>query len=58
MENLEEKWQDVMVERFISADEEIYAVLSDGKVLTAEVGDFKWQYLMPDLPSVRMLALS
>jgi len=47
-----------MVERFISADEEIYAVLSDGKVLTAEVDDFKWQYLMPDLPSVRMLALS
>mgnify|MGYP001066702832 CR=1 FL=1 len=57
MENLEEKWQDVMVERFISADEEIYAVLSDGKVLTAEIGEFSWQYLMPALARVRMIAL-
>jgi len=58
MENLEEKWQDVMVERFISADEAIHAVLSNGKVLTAEIGDFSWQYLMPAVPEVRMLALS
>ena len=58
MENLEEKWQDVMVERFVSADEDIYAVLSNGKVLTAEIGEFSWQYLMPAVPQVRMLALN
>ena len=58
MRNLDEKWQNVMVERFVSDDEDIFAVLSDGKVLTAKIDAFSWQYLLPAVPEVRMLALN
>jgi photosystem II stability/assembly factor-like uncharacterized protein len=58
MQNLEESWQNTMVERFVSDEEEIYAILSNGKILTAAIGDFSWQSLLPSVPEVRMLALN
>ena len=57
MGNLEEKWPEAMVERFLSANNEIYAVLSNGKILTARTREFSWQYLLPEIGNVTMLAL-
>lgn len=55
MKNLEEKWTDTMVERFVSDNESIYALLSNGKLLTAKIGDFSWQYFLPGIHNVMML---
>ena len=57
MDSIEERWQDTMVERFIASDGEIFAVLSNGKLLTAKTGDFSWQYLLPGINNAAILTL-
>ncbi len=57
MDNLEDKWPNAMVERFVSADEELFVVLSNGKLLTAHIGEFSWQYLLPGIENAVMLGL-
>jgi photosystem II stability/assembly factor-like uncharacterized protein len=58
MGNLEEKWPQAMVERFVTFDDQIFAVLSNGKILTAKIGPFSWQYLLPNIGNVLMIAFS
>ena len=57
MDNIEDQWPEAMVERFVAADGEIFAVLSNGKILTAQTDDFSWQYLLPGIGKAVMLAL-
>ncbi len=57
MENLADKWPDAMVERFVTVEDEIFAVLSNGKLLTARTDSFAWQYLLPGIEDAVMLAL-
>ena len=57
MDNLEEKWPGTMVERFFGTEDELFAVLSNGKILTSRMGEFKWQYLLPGIGKVVMVSL-
>jgi hypothetical protein len=57
MDNLVEKWPEAMVERFLAADGELYAVLSNGKILVSQTGAFQWQYLLPAVENAVMLSL-
>ena len=57
MDNLKDKWPDTMVERFFGTDDELFAVLSNGKILTSRKGDFSWQYLLPGIGNVVMVSL-
>ena len=57
MDQIEDKWPNAMVERFFAAENEIYAILSNGKILVARIGEFAWQYLLPDISNVNMLTL-
>ena len=57
MDNIADRWPDAMVERFVAADGEIFAILSNGKLLTARIGEFSWQYLQPGIGNVVALAL-
>ncbi|MFW5713361.1 MAG: WD40/YVTN/BNR-like repeat-containing protein [Brevefilum sp.] len=57
MDNLVEKWPEAMVERFVASEDEIFAILSNGKVITTQRNDFSWQYLLPGIANVVMLAL-
>lgn len=57
MDNIEEKWPDTMVERFFGTDDELFAVLSNGKILISRKGDFSWQCLLPAISNVVMVAL-
>ena len=57
MSNINDQWTVAMVERFVGADGEIYAILSNGKILTAHADDFSWQYLLPGIGNAVMVAL-
>ncbi len=57
MDNLVDLWPEAMVERFFSVDQEIFAILSNGKVLTAKKDELSWQYLLPGIGNVVMLTV-
>jgi len=57
MDNIADQWPGAMVERFVGTEDEIFAVLSNGKLLTAQIAEFSWQYLLPGIGNVVMLAL-
>jgi hypothetical protein len=57
MGNLDAKWQETMVDRFVAAGDELYAVLSDGRLLVAPVDSFSWQHLLPGIDNAVMLGL-
>lgn len=45
-------WQRGMVERFLQADDELFAVLSNGQLLSASLPAFEWQRILPDRSDV------
>ena len=57
MDNIADRWPDAMVERFVAAEGEIFAILSNGKLLTARIGELSWQSLLPGIGNVVALAL-
>lgn len=57
MDNIADRWPDAMVERFVAAEGEVFAVLSNGKLLTAQTETFSWQYLLPGISDAVMVAL-
>jgi photosystem II stability/assembly factor-like uncharacterized protein len=49
---LQVPWRRGMVERFIQADEELFAVLSNGQLLSASLSSLEWKHVMPTLTNV------
>ncbi len=57
MGHLVEKWPEAMVNRFLAAGDELYAVLSDGRLLVTSVETLSWQHLLPGIENAVMLGL-
>jgi hypothetical protein len=49
---LQVPWRRGMVERFFQADDELFAVLSNGQLLRASIPTLEWQHLLPDISDV------
>jgi len=49
---LQVPWRHGMVERFFQADDELFAVLSNGRLLSAPIPTLEWQHLLPDISDV------
>jgi photosystem II stability/assembly factor-like uncharacterized protein len=49
-------WRDHMVERFVQTDEELFAVLSNGQVLSAPLANLQWQPIFSDIANITALA--
>jgi len=45
-------WRRGMVERFFQADEELFAVLSNGELLSASLSDLEWHRTLPEIKDV------
>ena len=41
-------WPETMVERFVPHGDEMLAVLNEGQLLTATVGEWQWRTLVPE----------
>jgi hypothetical protein len=44
-----------MVERFFQADDELFAVLSNGQLLTASLSVLEWKRILPDIADVNAI---
>jgi photosystem II stability/assembly factor-like uncharacterized protein len=51
-EGLDLPWPDTMVERFVSIDDQLLTVTSDGRLYAAPLATLSWQRLLPTLESV------
>ena len=49
-------WRRGMVERFVQANNDLLAVLSNGQLLNASLSTLEWQRILPDIPDVNMVA--
>lgn len=47
-QGLETPWGNTMVERFAQVDETLYAVLSDGRLLSAALANLQWQAVLEE----------
>ena len=45
-------WRRGMVERFFQADDELFAVLSNGQLLRAPLSTIEWQRILPNISDV------
>jgi photosystem II stability/assembly factor-like uncharacterized protein len=57
-EGLEVPWPRHMVERFWQKGAELFAVLSNGELLSAPLATFAWQRILPQVEGVRALAFT
>jgi len=48
-------WRRGMVERFVQADHDLLAVLSNGQLLSASLSTLDWQRILPEIPDVNMV---
>jgi photosystem II stability/assembly factor-like uncharacterized protein len=48
-------WRRGMVERFVQADDELLAVLSNGQLLSAPLSTLEWHRILSDVPDVNMV---
>ncbi|MGH2628278.1 MAG: WD40/YVTN/BNR-like repeat-containing protein [Anaerolineales bacterium] len=55
-EGLRVPWRRHMVERFLQVDQELFAVLSNGRVLASRIDSIAWTPALTELKSVRSLA--
>jgi hypothetical protein len=46
-----------MVERFRQEGEELFAVLSNGELLSARLGTLAWRRIVPDVDGVRSIVI-
>jgi hypothetical protein len=44
-----------MVERFFQADEELFAVLSNGQLLNATLSKLEWKHILPDIGNMNAM---
>jgi photosystem II stability/assembly factor-like uncharacterized protein len=49
-------WPDNMVERFEQVGDHLYAILSNGQLLTATIGVWRWQRLFQDVVRIQAIA--
>lgn len=49
---LEVPWRSYMVERFAQVGDDLFAVLSNGELLTASIGSLHWRAIMPEMKRV------
>jgi photosystem II stability/assembly factor-like uncharacterized protein len=49
---LQVPWRRGMVERFLQADDELFAVLSNGQLLSASHSSLEWKRVLPNIPGV------
>ena len=49
-------WRRGMVERFFQADEELFAILSNGQLLSASISNLEWQRILPDIKDVNVIS--
>jgi hypothetical protein len=54
---LQVPWRRGMVERFFSADDELFAVLSTGQLLSASLSFLEWRRILPDINDVNALTM-
>jgi hypothetical protein len=47
-----------MVERFAQVDEELLAVLSDGRLLSASLAELQWRHILPEVKDINAAALA
>ena len=48
-------WRRGMVERFFQAEEELFAVLSNGQLLSTSLNSLEWQYILPNVKNVNAI---
>ena len=48
-------WRRGMVERFFLANEELFAVLSNGQLLSTSLNNLEWQYILPNVKNVNAI---
>ena len=53
---LQVPWRRGMVERFFQAGEELFAVLSNGEVLTTSLSTLAWKRIFPNFHNVNAMA--
>jgi photosystem II stability/assembly factor-like uncharacterized protein len=53
---LDVPWRRGMVERFYAADQELFAVLSTGQLLSSSLSDLAWSRILPDVRQVNAIA--
>ena len=52
---LQVPWRRGMVERFFQADDELFAVLSNGQLLSASLDSLEWKRLLPNITGVNAI---
>ena len=52
---LDVPWRRGMVERFFHADDELFAVLSNGQALLASLSDLEWHEFLPDIRKINAM---
>jgi photosystem II stability/assembly factor-like uncharacterized protein len=57
-DGLEVPWPRHMVERFLPADRELLAILSNGDLLATPLETLTWQAILPEVDDVRALAMA
>lgn len=59
MSGLDDVWSEHMVERFVQADDELLAVLSNGELIAAPLGTqtWRWRQVLPALQDVNAAAV-
>ena len=55
---LQVPWRRGMVERFFQADEELFAVLSNGQLLSAPLSTLDWKRILPNISNVNAITVS
>jgi len=48
-------WRRHMVERFAQIDNELFAVLSNGELISAPLASLEWKYVLPDVKNVNAI---
>jgi hypothetical protein len=52
---LQVPWRRGMVERFFHADDELFAVLSNGQLLSAPLSTLEWKRILANIPKVNAI---
>jgi hypothetical protein len=53
MDGLPERWRDHMVERFVQAEDELLAILSNGQLIAASLESLSWRIVLPAVQDVK-----
>ena len=54
---LQVPWRRGMVERFVQAGEELFAVLSNGQLLSSSLSALEWKRILPDISNVNAVTV-